>query len=139
MTPRTITMLVALALAGAAGAAERDWRNDYPRGGQVFSNVCYHEEAGDVLGDEIVLMPAGHRPAAYYRVAMGDFVDFRPASLHWRGDRLTLIVPADASESPVTFSGRRRPGRLEGAFTGGYTEGRTRLWIHNRRTPRPFC
>jgi hypothetical protein len=110
---KLLFLAAVLALAAPAAAA--------PKIAGTYSNLFWHEEAGDLLGIEILIFPSKNGYMALFQVAEGGSPSaiLLPAKIE--GTRVELKFPKGFHYSEVSFVGRIDEKGLKGSFTGGVT------------------
>lgn len=113
-----IAALMLCLFAGVAQAAAVE-----PSAFALYSNVCFHQEAGDLMGVRIGVLRLGDANYAFLQWAEGvltepHVVTLQPGEL--RNDRLTFST--SIANKPVTFKGRVTDKLLSGTLSYGTAE-----------------
>jgi hypothetical protein len=102
------------ATAGARGASQDE-------SVVVYSDLCYHSESGDVLGNRVVVMRFKEGDYVLFQTAEGEIgaPQFGEAVITSRSDEIVFKIKA--SEKVIaTFNGRMSGQFLTGTFDKGW-------------------
>jgi hypothetical protein len=103
MSQRKVAVLTALVAnlmaAGISSAAE-------PRGiAGIFSSLAFNLDAGDLVGMELLLIPAGGNDdyRAVVQVVEGDFPLVAIATVHVKEGAFDLVFKAEGIDTPISM------------------------------------
>jgi hypothetical protein len=102
-----LALLLPLAVSGRAHAADSE-----SGGIRLYSDICFHEESGDVLGVRIGILNLEEGPYVLYQEAQGGLGQAQ----------IIKIDPRDIANSKITFS--IQDGGVSNKFRGSITANR---------------
>ena len=85
----------------------------------IYSNLYYHEEAGDLIGEEIMIIPSKEGYSALVQIAEGGapYAALVPVSI--KGLKIEFTLPRDGMYSGAKFIGSFQEGFIVGQFSNG--------------------
>lgn len=109
----------------------------------VYSSMRYIEEAGDVVGVELLIVQTPHGACASYQIGEGAPGPVRIVPVTMRGDSLAFTIPPDSgydSRHPKdlieAMPARAFRGRISVTGIRAITEENTKsTWLPRRKTP----
>jgi hypothetical protein len=92
----------------------------------VYSDICFHEESGDLLGDRFVLLRFPESAYVVVHEAIGEVqpAQFAKAIISKNNFDITFTL-STRGESPAIFNGKVTEKALTGAFQNGRKNNRT--------------
>jgi len=102
----------------AIGTGQKVWSSPLA---SSYSNVCYHEETGDIIGERIVII-ALERPYVIYQSIEGE---------HFSPPDMVVLMKTKSGfsfkieprgENTLIFSGKIEHDRIVGSFNGGHLD-----------------
>jgi hypothetical protein len=125
---RVIAVLVLSFLRGVPAAATEDF--------SLYSDACWHVEAGDLLGQRIGIMRLSDNPYVFFQEAGGDWS--RPSIAKASADDLKrgkLVFTISDRGKPISFSGTINERMVTGRFEGLLDFKDKPLVVHLKRVP----
>jgi hypothetical protein len=83
----------------------------------IYSNVCYHEESGDLIGELILILRQYSETYVVYQEASGILTAPEPIKAKVDGDRIDIELPEATPGYVVTFSGKLTDKAIIGRFS----------------------
>jgi hypothetical protein len=83
----------------------------------IYSNVCYHEESGDLIGELIMILRQYGDTYVVYQQAEGILTEQQPIKAKVEGDRIDIEFAEDTPGYVVTFSGKLTDKAIVGRFS----------------------
>jgi len=118
-----IIMLSCLSLSFTSFAAELKVSG-------IYSNLRYHQEAGDLLGEEIIIFPSNEGYSALVQIAEGGFPYAALIPVKINGNKIEFSFPNDGVYSGGKFTGIITDKYIEGHFSGTMHSGKLKLNIN---------
>ena len=106
----------------------------------IYSDVCYHAESGDLLGDRVFLFKSQDRSYVVLQTAEGVFTPPNLGEAIINGDRIRFELQ-QSSEPSISFVGKITPEAITGSFRNGRTDRLGHQTFHLARQPaeeKPF-
>ena len=87
----------------------------------VYSDICYHSESGDVLGNRVVVMRFKEADYVLFQMAGGEVGDpqFGKATIDPKSNEIIFNIPI-SEKATATFKGRMNGQFLTGTFDNGW-------------------
>lgn len=85
----------------------------------IYSGLTYHQESGDLLGMEVMLVPSREGWSAVVQVAQGASVTPVVVKAEVQGEKVRFLLPPNESGYDGEFIGHITKEGLEGGFTQG--------------------
>jgi hypothetical protein len=112
---RRLALLVAAALSLASPALAATVKQKEMV--TIYSNVCYHEESGDLLGALVLVLKQYGETYIVYQEAEGILTSPKPIKAKVAGDRIDIEFAEDSPGYVVTFSGKLTDKAITGRFS----------------------
>lgn len=106
-------LVVPLSLASPALAATAKQKEMVT----IYSNVCYHEESGDLIGELMLILRQYGETYVVYQEAAGILTAPEPIKAKIEGDRIEIEFPEASPGYVVTFSGKLTDKAITGRFS----------------------
>ena len=106
-------LVVALSLASPALAVTTKQKEMVT----IYSNVCYHEESGDLIGELMLILRQYGDTYVVYQEASGILTAPQPIKAKVDGDRIDIELPTASPGYVVTFSGKLTDKAIIGRFS----------------------
>jgi len=85
---------------------------------KIYSNICFHEETGDLMGERILVLHLDKDFVVYQSVIGDRFSKPDFVTAHLMGESISFSIPSP-SENSGTFNGKIKEDQIVGFFSGG--------------------
>ena len=116
--PALCSLLLSLPLAAVNWAAALAWNDPFQAEAALYSSICYHVEAGDLLGERVILLNARDSHFVVYQRASGEFRLPIWGRAEIKDGQLTFSVQ-DQDGKILAFRGTVSPDEISGTFANG--------------------